>query len=97
MRLFLSLFSLAMFSALLEGAFFTIVALGIYSFSHSIIWALVGVFVSRINFIIALVAYIAIEYFFNHGNLTVYSALLVGVTVVQIIFAHYIARKSGAI
>ena len=95
MRFFLWLFSLAIFSALLEGVFLTVVALGIYSFSHSILWALVGIFFSRMNSIIALIAYIGIEYYFNNGNLTVYSALLVGIVVIQIIFARYIAGNSS--
>ena len=92
MRFFLGLFLffLTMFSALLEGTFLLFIALGIYSFSHSILWALVGIFFSRLNPIIALVAYIPIEYHFNNGNLTIYSALLIGVVVIQIIYAKIV-------
>ncbi len=94
MRLFLSLFSLAMFSALLDGVFITVFGIGIYSLSQSILWAVIGGLVGHKNSIIGLIAYIAIEYFFNNGNLTVYSALLAGITAIQILFAYYIARKS---
>jgi hypothetical protein len=75
-----------------------LVGLGIYSFSQSILWAVIGAMLvtgsASANPIFAFLAYPAIEYFFNHGNLTIYSALTVGLTVIQLAFTIYIVRKS---
>ena len=73
-----------------------IVGLGIYSFSESIVWTIIGAFVitgsASANPIFALLAYPAIEYFFNDDGLTIYSAIVVGITIVQMSFAIYMAR-----
>lgn len=60
--------------------------LGIYSFSSSVFWAAVGAFLlggsARATPWLALVSYPAVEYFFGNG-LTIYSAIVVGITLLQ--------------
>jgi len=90
------------------GAFFIltnlaltiIVGAGIYSFSESWIWAIVGALVitgsASANPIFALLAYPAIEYFFNNGQLTMYSALSVGINVTQMAFIYLIVKNENS-
>ena len=73
-----------------------LVGMGIHSFSDSFIWALVGALAitgsASANPIFALLAYPAVEFFFNDAGLTIYSALVVGLTVVQIVVVFIISR-----
>ena len=87
------------FFLLTNTALTIIVGMGIYSFSNSILWSVIGALAvtgsGSANPIFALLAYPAIEYFFNNGNLTVYSGLSVGITVLQMVFTFILAKKSG--
>jgi len=89
------------FFLLTNTALTIIVGMGIHSFSNSLIWAVIGALAvtgsASANPIFALFAYPAIEYFFNNGNLTVYSALSVGITAIQMIYTFILAKKSGDI
>lgn len=89
---------MAAFFLLTNFALTIIVGLGVYSFSHSILWSVVGAFLvtgsAAANPIFALLAYPVIEYFFNHGNLIIYSGLTVALTIVQFGFTVYLASKS---
>jgi hypothetical protein len=89
---------MAAFILITNTALTILVGLGIYSFSQSILWAAIGAMLvtgsASANPIFALLAYPAIEYFFNHGNLTIYSTLTVGLSIIQLIFTIYMARKS---
>jgi len=89
------------FFLLSNTALTIIVGMGIYSFSNSLLWAVIGAFSvtgsATANPIFALLAYPAIEYFFNNGNLTIYSGLSIGITVLQMVFTFILAKKSDAL
>jgi len=75
-----------------------IVGIGIYSFSGNIFWAVIGASIitgsASANPIFALIAYPAIEYFFNNGNLTIFSAFTVGITIIQMIVVMVQVKES---
>jgi hypothetical protein len=75
-----------------------IVALGIHSFSESWLLSIIGALVitgsASANPIFALLAYPAIEYFFNKAGLTIYSALTVGITLSQLAFVYLAVKNS---
>ena len=75
---------------ILSNLFLTfIVGYGIYDFSSSLLWAIVGAIVitgsASANPIFALLAFPAVEYFFNPAGMTIYSAIVVGITMLQMI------------
>lgn len=74
-----------------------VVALGIYGFSNSFLWAGIGAFIissaSSQNPLYALFAYPVVEYFFNDGHLTIFSVITVGVTLLQFIAMFIMARR----
>ena len=76
-----------------------VVGLGIHAFSHSLLWAVVGAFAitgaASANPIFAFLAYPAIEYFFNDGQLTKYAAMSVGINAVQMLLVVYVAVRSS--
>lgn len=94
MRLLASLVSRSLASMMLLGAYVATIGMGIYSFSHSIFWAIVGGLLGDKLLPFSTPVYIALEYYFNDGKLTVYSAILVGITIVQIIYAYWLSRNS---
>lgn len=73
-------------------------AFGIYSFSHSVLWAILGALVitgsASANPLFALLAYPAVEYFFNNGHLTIFSAMIVGITLIQMIIIFIVSARS---
>jgi len=87
------------------GAFFLLtnlaltilVGLGIHSFSGSIVWAVVGAVLitgsASANPIFALLAYPAVEFFFNDGNFTLYSVVVVTITLCQLGFVIFKATR----
>ena len=87
-----------LFFILTNTALTIIVALGIHSFSQSLFWSIIGSLVitgsASANPIFALLAYPAIEYFFNKNGLTIYSGLTIGITLAQLGFL-YLAVKNA--
>ena len=72
--------------------------IGIYAFSHSYVWAIIGALVLTgtslgASPITALIAYPFVEWYFN-GSLTVYSAIIIGITLLQLIAAIMVAKFS---
>jgi hypothetical protein len=71
--------------------------LGIYSFSGSWLWAVVGSVAltgtARANPLLALGAYPAVELFFGNG-LSIYSAVIVGITAIQMAFVFGMAASA---
>jgi hypothetical protein len=92
MRLLASLVSRSFASMMLLGAYMATIGMGIYSFSHSIFWAIVGGLLGGKLLPLSTPVFIALEYYFNGGKLTVYSAILVGITIAQIIYAYWLSR-----
>ena len=78
---------LAPFFLLTNTALTIIVGMGIYSFSGSIFWAVVGALIITgsvsANPLFALLGYPGVELIFNNGDLTIYAAASVGITAVQ--------------
>ena len=76
-----------------------IVGVGIFSFTQNIFWAILGSLIitgaASATPLFAFVAYPAIEYFFNDGTLTIYSALSVGINAIQLLVAMYISSKKS--
>lgn len=71
---------------------------GIYGFSYSYFWAIIGTLILtgsslQLHPIIALISYPLVEWFFN-GSLTIYSGIIVFITFLQILSCLYIAVKS---
>ena len=89
------------FNLILNTALTVLAGLGIYSFSNSLVGAVVGALLitgsATANPIFALLAYPAVEYFFNDGHLTIYSALIVGLTLVQMAVVFFVASKHSDI
>ena len=89
---------MAFFIILSNIALTIVVGFGIHAFSHSILWAVVGAFAitgaASANPIFAFLAYPAIEYFFNDGQLTKYAAMSVGINAMQMLLVVYVAVKS---
>lgn len=83
----------ALFFLLTNAALTLVVGLGIYSFSQSLLWAIVGALAitgaASANPIFAFLAYPAVEYFFNGGNLTKYSAISLGLNGAQLALIVY--------
>lgn len=92
MRLFASLVTKSLASIFLLGANMAIIAIGIYSFSQSIVWAVVGGFLGDKLLPLSTPIYIALEYYFT-GGLTIFSALLVGITIAQFMYAHWLRKN----
>lgn len=84
---------MTIFFILTNLALTIIVGMGIYSFNESITWAIIWPLVitgsASANPIFALLAYPTVEYFFNDSGLTIYSAIVIGITVVQMGFIFY--------
>jgi len=78
------------FAILTNLALTILVGLGIHSFSGNILYAIVGALIitgsASANPIFALLGYPAVEFFFNDGNLTIYSAATVAITLAQLAF-----------
>lgn len=76
----------------------TIVAfLGIYNFSNSYIWAIIGSFLltgssMQINPLIALIGYPLIEFIFS-GKLTIYSLIYISIIVIQFLLCMILAKN----
>lgn len=72
--------------------------IGIYAFSQSYGWAIIGALVLtgslQLNPIIALIAYPLVEWFFN-GSLTIYSGIVVGITLLQLVSCIYITTRKN--
>jgi hypothetical protein len=87
-----------LFFILTNTALTIIVALGIHAFSQSWLWSIIGALVitgsASANPIFALLAYPAIEYFFNKGGFTIYSGLTVGITLSQLAFVYLVVKNS---
>ena len=87
------------FNILANTALTVLAALGIYSFSDSFLWAGVGALAitgsATANPIFSLLAYPAVEFFFNDAGLTIYSALIVALTVVQMGVVFLVASKNS--
>ena len=71
--------------------------MGIFAFTQSYLWAIIGAFVltgssMSANPIVSLVAYPLVEWFF-YGKLTMYAALIVGVTLLQIVACIFAAKE----
>ena len=73
-----------------------LIGLGIYSFSNSILWAIVGMFLiaGSQNIIISIVAYPAIEYYFT-GGLTVFSYAVLGANALLLLWAFIMAKLTS--
>jgi hypothetical protein len=88
-----------LFFILTNTALSIIVALGIHSFSQSWLWSIIGSLVitgsASANPIFALLAYPAVEFFFNKGGLTIYSILTVGITLAQMVFLYLVVKNSN--
>jgi len=76
---------------------FVTVGIGIYSLSAgNIIYTAIGTMIltggASANPIFALIAYPAVEYFFN-SSLTIFSYIIIGVTLLQIVLVGFIASR----
>lgn len=76
-----------------------VIGMGIYSFSHSIFWAVSGAFVLMSGSvagspILALIAYPIVEWIFSKNGLSIYSAMSVGITLFQMAYLFNMARKN---
>lgn len=89
---------MGLFFLLTNIAITIIVGVGIHSFSRSIVWAVIGAILltgsARASPIFSLISYPIIEYLFNHGNLTVYSGLIIGINAIQMIVIFNKAREA---
>ncbi len=88
---------MTIFFILTNLALAIIVGMGIYAFDESIMWAIIWPLVitgsASANPIFALLAYPTVEYCFNDSGLTIYSAIVIGITIVQMGFVFYRAAK----
>jgi len=92
---------MAFFMIITNLAMSLIVGAGIYAFSASLMWAILGSLLltgaATANPLFALLAYPAVELVFNDGHLTKYSALVVLITVAQMaVVIIKVARERDA-
>ncbi len=78
-----------------------IVALDIYNFSHSILWSLIGTLIltgssMQINPIVALIVYPIISFIFN-DSLTLYSAIYIGIIILQFIVCVLLTKNDNVL
>lgn len=77
----------------------TIIAFfGIYNFSHSYIWAIIGSFLltgssMQMNPLIALIGYPLIEFIFS-GKLTIYSLIYCSIVIIQFILCIILSKSA---
>jgi hypothetical protein len=86
------------FFIIIANSIISIVAgIGIYQFSDSFFWAIIGSFIltgsASANPIIALFGYPAVEWFFGDG-LTIYSTIIICVNLLQMLWIFFHVSKS---
>jgi len=86
-----------LFSVASNTVLIILTGMGIFAFSRSYLWAIIGAFVltgssMSANPIVALIAYPLVEWFF-YGKLTMYSAIIVCITLLQMIICIFTAKE----
>lgn len=90
---------LVIFNILANIALSIIVGMGVFAFTNSYFWAIIGSAIitggASANPLFAIAAYPLVELIFNQGHLTIYSLLSVGINVTQMIFIYILVKKNA--